>query len=540
MSGVRRWLTSHGGLVAAGVLAALPVILSTAHTLALGWYPVGDDAIIAARSYDVFTAHPPLVGAYSATSVVLGQASHHPGPMLYWLLAIPARIGGPVAMTLTIGAANIAAVFGCVALARRRGGTALMIVAASTLAVMSASLAARTYSDVWNPAAGLLPFTLLILLTWSIACGDVRLLPLTVLVGSFAVQCHLAYLPPSLGLLAVALAGVVWAKVRPPSRTLILTGALLLVCWIGPLVDELLHRPGNAETFVRTVFSGTPTLGFESGLRAVTHTIGVPPWWLDVASGAGERIADIVRAPAALSIASAAALIAALAALVVLGTRRGRRDVTLAAAQALVLCVAIGLVAGGNPAKGLLPLSLGYNLWWGTAAGAWAWLTLAVGAAVLFARDRVKWVERPAPLAGLALLGVVLAVARLAAAGPGPDPLSPRYGPMSALADQLDSALPSGRTVLISAPGGVGFDPKFDYEMGSVYALRHHGDSVITDASAPLGSVYDPRKRRADWVLRIERASVAPPPGARTIMHIPPSRAAPGGVVVTLARAAGG
>src|SRR3954447_24039050 len=148
MSATRSWLASHGALLAAGLLASIPVILSTAHTLALGWYPVGDDAIIAARSYDVFTTHPPLVGAYSATSVVLGQASHHPGPMLYWLLAIPARIGGPLAVTLTIGAANVAAVFGCVALARRRGGTALMIVAASALAVMSGSLAGRVYSDV--------------------------------------------------------------------------------------------------------------------------------------------------------------------------------------------------------------------------------------------------------------------------------------------------------------------------------------------------------------------------------------------------------
>jgi hypothetical protein len=406
--------------------------------------------------------------------------------------------------------------------------------------VMSGSLAGRIYSDVWNPAAGLLPFTLLIFLAWSIACGDVRLLPLAALVGSFAVQCHLAYLPPSLGLLAVSLAGLVATRTRPSRRALVVTGAVLLVCWSGPLLDELVHRPGNAEVFVRTVFSGTPTLGFESGVRAVTHTIGVPPWWLGSASGYGDRIGDIIHAPGALSIASAVALRAGLAALVALGLRRGRRDVALAAAQGLVLCVAIGLVAGGNPAKGLLPLSLGYNLWWGTAAGAWAWLTLAVGAIVLFAPGLVGRFERPAALAGLALIGVVLATVRLAAAGPGPDPLSPRYEPMSTLADRLDDALPSGRTVLVSAPGGVGFDPKFDYQMGSVYALRRHGDSVITDASAPLGSVYDPRGRRADWVLRIERGAVAPPTGARVVMQIPPSRAAPGGVVITLAPAAGG
>src|SRR3954447_5202648 len=540
MSATRSWLASHGALLAAGLLASIPVILSTAHTLALGWYPIGDDAIIAARSYDVFTAHPPLLGAYSATSVVLGQASHHPGPLLFWLLAIPARLGGPVAMTLTVGVANAAAVFGCVALARRRGGTLLMIVAASTLAVMSASLAGRIYSDVWNLAAGLLPFTLLIFLAWSIACGDVRLLPLAALVGSFAVQCHLAYLPPSLGLLAVSLAGLVATRTRPSRRALVVTGAVLLVCWSGPLLDEIVHRPGNAEVFVRTVFSGTPTLGFESGVRAVTHTIGVPPWWLGSASGYGDRIGDIIHAPGALSIASAVALMAGLAALVALGLRRGRRDVALAAAQGLVLCVAIGLVAGGNPAKGLLPLSLGYNLWWGTAAGGWAWLTLAVGAIVLFAPGLVRRLQRPAALPGLALIGVVLATVRLAAAAPGPAPLSPRYEPMSTLADRLDGALPSGRTVLVSAPGGVGFDPKFDYQMGSVYALRRHGDRVVTDANAPLGGEYARRGRRADYVLHIQGASSAGPPGARQLLLLARGGAQPGGVAVTLTRGPGG
>jgi hypothetical protein len=539
MSAARSWLASHGPLVAAGLLAALPVILSTAHTLAVGWYPVGDNGIIAARSYDVFTTHPPLLGAYSATSVVLGDAARHPGPMLFWLLAIPARFGGPVAMTLTVGAANAAAAFGCVALARRRGGTVLMIVAASTLAVMSASLDGLVYSDVWNPAAGVLPFTLLIFLAWSIACGEVRLLPLAALVGSFAVQCHLAYLPPSIGLLAISLAGLFTGRVRPSRRTLLITGAVLLVCWSGPIVDEILHRPGNAEVFVRIAFSGTPTLGFESGVRAVTHTIGVPPWWLDSASGYGGRFGDIIHAPGALSVASAVALMAALAALVALGLRRGRRDVAVAAADGLVLCIAIGLVAGGNPAKALLPLSLGYTLWWGTAAGAWAWLTLAVGATVLFAPGVVRRLERPAALAGLALIGVVLATVRLAAAGPGSDPLRPRYGPMSTLADRIDGALPSGRTVLVSAPGGFGFDPKFEYLTGSVYALRRHGDRVVTGANAAFGNEYDPRGRRADYVLHIERASAARPPGARLLLLLAPSRLAPGGVAVTLTRGPG-
>src|SRR4051812_31405055 len=93
VSAVRRFAVRHGAFVASGLVASLPAILSTAHGLAVHSTPVGDDAVIAPRSYDVLTSHSPLVGQYSASSVVLGQPSHSLGPMLYWLLAVPARLG---------------------------------------------------------------------------------------------------------------------------------------------------------------------------------------------------------------------------------------------------------------------------------------------------------------------------------------------------------------------------------------------------------------------------------------------------------------
>src|SRR5205085_10091384 len=113
------------------------------------------------------------------------------------LLALPARIGDPTTMTWTMGLVNTLAIVGCVALARRRGGLVLMFAAALAIALMCQSLAAETFHDVWNPSAGLFPFTLLIFVSWSLACGEHRLLPLAVLLASFVVQAHLMYLPPS-------------------------------------------------------------------------------------------------------------------------------------------------------------------------------------------------------------------------------------------------------------------------------------------------------------------------------------------------------
>jgi hypothetical protein len=510
MTRARRVFASNGPLLAAGMLAALPVILSTIHSLAIGWAPVGDDAVIAARSYDVLTSHSPLVGQYSAASAVLGEASHSPGPLLYWLLALPARFG-PAAMVVTMGALNAASLFGAVAIARRRGGDVLMVIAAATLAVMSTSLVGHTYSDVWNPAAGLLPFTLLIFLAWTIGCGDVRLLPVAGLVASFAVQSHLTFLLPTLGLLLVAGAGLLAAKIRPTRRTLIVTAVTVLVCWSGPLLDEIVHRPGNLEILARTAFSGTPTAGLESGIRAATHTVGVPPWWLSIPAGASDRIADIAKPADAGSIISAAAILAMLAALFVLSIKRRRRDVTLAAAQALVMSIAIALVAGGNPIKGLLVLSLGYTLWWGSAAGAWAWMTLIFGSGALFARQRVvARLGRSAAVVGLAALGATVAIVRLAVAGPGEELQKPHYAPMQAIAERLEATVPAGATVLVIGTRANGFGAPFDYLMGSIYALRRDGHHVVTTQNTALGGSYDPRGQRPNYLLRVAPANAAP------------------------------
>ena len=72
------------------MLAALPVISSTVKAVRAGWVPAGDDGIIATRGWDVLTSHTPLVGQYSEAGLVVhGQVMHSPGPMLYWLLALP-------------------------------------------------------------------------------------------------------------------------------------------------------------------------------------------------------------------------------------------------------------------------------------------------------------------------------------------------------------------------------------------------------------------------------------------------------------------
>jgi hypothetical protein len=416
--------------LAAGLGAALPVILSTVHAVGDGWVPEADQAIIATRAHDVLTWHMPLVGQYTIAGHVTGHVTHSLGPMLFWLLALPARFGSPASLAWTMGAVNTLAIVGSVALARRRGGLVLMFATAIAIALMCQSLAAETFHDVWNPSAGLFPFTLLIFLCWSLACGDYRLLPLVALVASFVVQAHLMYLPATVGLVAVGLGGLIasvtfharrvaasqrpmapapeppsedgpapptdhnpktigGARERPngraPTRRMrgsllrwgIATVLVLAFCWSAPVVDEVANRPGNLTLVVNTATQSKPRLGADVGWHAVVRAVGAQPWWLYIPRTRWDRKYDVRSTPSPSAVDWCLALLSGLLVVMLAGVALRRLDLTTAALIGLVLCAALAAVAASTPTTRLLSATLGYTMWWGTQVGMWVWLILA-------------------------------------------------------------------------------------------------------------------------------------------------------------------
>ncbi len=420
--------------IAAGLAAAIPVISSTVKAVRDGWVPAGDDGIIATRAWDVLTAHTPLVGQYSEAGLVVhGQVMHSPGPLLYWLLALPARFGSVTSIAVTMGIVNTLAIIGCVALARRRGGLVLMFATAVGIALMCQSLPGEAMHDIWNPAAGLFAFLLLIFLCWSLACGDHRLLPLVALVASFVTQTHLMYAAPTAVLLVVGCGGLLIrstsrrARARARARAVspefarhgperseddpelarhgsergqhdperarrgsepaqprpriwpwaLAAVAVAAVCWTGPAIDEIENSPGNLTMIVRTAQHPEPKLGASVGWHAVVRSVGFRPWWLYVPASEWERKADVRATPGSGQTNSTLALLAALALVGAVGAIARRWDLFAAALIALGLCAAIGFEAASNPSAQLLAETLGYTMWWGSELGLWVWLVLA-------------------------------------------------------------------------------------------------------------------------------------------------------------------
>jgi hypothetical protein len=515
--------------------AAAPIVAASARSIAAGWVPAGDQANIAVRAYDVFTSHTPLVGLHSDVSLVTGRSVYSLGPMLFWLLSLPARFGPPWSLVLTMGIVNTAAVAGAVLLARRRGGIGLMLLTALVLAVMTRSLAPEVLHDIWNPSAGLMPFTLLIFLAWSVACGELWLLPLTLLVASFVLQCQLAFAPPCVGLLAVALGGLALSlrdRERRPRHALRWLGAslaVLAVCWTAPLIDQIEGSPGNISRIVQTVEAKPPALGAVVGLHAVERAVGVAPWWATHPSSPWSRKEEVREHTGTARFVTTWLVLAALALMVTLGTLTRRREVATAGLIGLLLCAALGAVAATTPERRTLAETLGYTMWWGSPAGAFAWIAVAWGAALasaaaapaLAASLRLR-LPRPSPRLAPALVGagalVVAGAAAAIAGAQGADYHRPEYAPVKALRAALARDVPRGRTVQLQARLG---GQTFRFKMAARYALVTRGVRPLSPGiDTRLGSWYELDHHRYDCSLYIDDGASAPVAGSRAIAHL--------------------
>jgi hypothetical protein len=505
-------------VLALGFAASLPFVVAAIEAVSQGWVAYGDDAVIATRSFDVFSGNPPLVGQWSSgPAEVVGARAYTPGPLLYWLLSLPARFLPPAGMTATITLLNVACVMGSVGLAHRRGGNGLMLATAIAIPVMLASLPAQTYVDVWNPAVPLPPLLLLIFVAWSVACGEHRLLPLAALLVSFNIQTHLSYVAPTLAVAAVALVGLAAHRRHRAGahderllKWLLLAGAVTVVCWIPPLIDEARNDPGNLAVLRAVVSSDEPTLGAAPALRAVVHTIGVPPWWLQESREPLERINDLSTRPGLGTIASALLVLMGLAAVLVIAGRRRQYDVAVAALLGLALCAAVAVNTASTPQRAFDTTY--YTLRWASLAGMFSWL--ALGWSVSRLAPPPRWTARMAGAAritaALAALATGAVVAVSAAA-----PTEP-YRAVEAATDSVTAALPAGTSIRVDAGAPLsGIVIAFNFEAGIAYSLRKEGHDVIAPAIAKLlGDAY--ADGRHDRVVRVDVDQ--PPPSANRVV----------------------
>src|ERR687891_74106 len=95
----------------------------------------------------------------TTASQTAGTDVHHPGPLLFDLLALPARLGnGSAGFAVGVGLMNVLAVVGIAVFARRQGGPVVASAAVMVTAVLAWSMGSELLYEPWQPHALLLPF----------------------------------------------------------------------------------------------------------------------------------------------------------------------------------------------------------------------------------------------------------------------------------------------------------------------------------------------------------------------------------------------
>lgn len=516
---VRHW---DWAALACGLLTGVPVIVGVIRALGHGWTPVLDDAVIAANAYDVFSSHFPLLGLYSDSSVGGIGVLHDLGPMVLWVEAVPAHFLGPWGLVVEAGAINVASILGAIVLAYRRGGRGFMVATALALIVVTRSLPPETWHDPLNPSCALLPLALLMFLAWSIACGELQLLPVAVLVASFVVQAHFTLVPVGVGLMVVAVGGLIARSRRtlaPPGKAarnwVVGAGVVAVALWWPPVLDQIIHRPGNLRLVVQTATSNQPTLGLTRGWHALERAIGVWPWWLRHPQDQAHRLYDVILTPSWLSAASTVIVLLMLVAVGVIGSRRQRWDVAVAAVLSLVLSAAIAVSVAATPNR--LSLAVEKAVRWTAPGGMFIWLLVGWAALTLWSP---RWSKGPVQsrrttvTAALGLVATALA-ALLVSLGQSSDTLSWMYQPARRLEAQVTSHLSRDRPIVVDSSTRFGDLTAFAFETALIYDLRRTGYHVYTpqglELQNKLGLYYRPPPGpNVHLLLRDDRVTTAP------------------------------
>ncbi len=272
---------------AAVVIAAAPFVVTAAALIFGGggeYLPSGDLAMTEMHVRDV-GRHEVLTGLWSRFHW------NHPGPLQFYLIAPFYRLAGSSSLGMVLGAlaVNLAAVVGILAVARRRGGTPLLLCSLVACLLLTRSLGPEFLGDAWNLTLPVLPFALMAFVVWSMLAGETWALPAGAALATFLVQTHIGYLATAGALFACGALGLVlsarrehgpgWG--RPLLRPAAFTVGVLAVLWLPPAIDLVTNSPSNAGDIYRYFRDpGEAGHSLAEGWRVTTGQFALPPEWL--------------------------------------------------------------------------------------------------------------------------------------------------------------------------------------------------------------------------------------------------------------------
>lgn len=381
----------------AHVLAWAPFMCAGLFVMRHGWRPVSDAAAIGLRSWDVMTAHGPLVGQASR----MARGVFDPGPLEYWLLALPVRLDPlsgllwgaalwcMLSASLMVEAAR--------SVAGERGGLLASGIVLGTVAWMP-GVALQPY---WNPWFGVMFLLAALAAGLAVLAGRRGWWPVVVVAASIAAQAHLmfAVVSAALVLLAFVVGMVDCVRDQAEYRWAVCGLAGGVACWMAPVIQEFTGRSGNLTALLHVLSAHAPRTGLDFGLKALAGSAEPPAaWWTSLQSQVNLSLID--GRSAGFGVLTLTAMVTVLVAAV--GPLRSRRLAALAGISLLASIAALGTYASiavhAIPETPSRLDTLNYLMILMFPVGILAWLTAGFALA-LTGRKVLSQVHAPAELA---------------------------------------------------------------------------------------------------------------------------------------------
>ena len=276
-------------LVALTVACSIPFVVALIALAEPTWYPTLDIAHTSLRVRDVFSSDPPLIGLPGRIGS-LGQQGSHPGPLSFWALAPLAKLWGGSTWALQAATAslNVIAAFLALWMARRRGGTLVLLAVGAALMTLLAFYGPDILTLAWNPYLPVMWWFTFLIAVWSVWCEDFAALPILVFAASFCLQTHISYAGLGTGLTGLTALWVLWCvwrrwQDREARRSLLawlgVSVGLGVILWLPPVIQQLTGEHGNLR-ILYDHFTNPPeeAVGPRTGLRVIL--VHLNPWRL--------------------------------------------------------------------------------------------------------------------------------------------------------------------------------------------------------------------------------------------------------------------
>lgn len=382
------------------VVAAVAVLLHGTGTF------IRDQALMEMKVRDV-GRHPVLTGLYSR------DGWSHPGPLIFYTLAVPYRLAGSKPSGMLVGALaiNAASIAGMGAIAKRLGGLPVALLTLAGGAAVAHALGTQVLQDPWVCFVTVLPFGVFCFLAWGMIECESWALPVAVAVASWLTQTHVGFAPLTVPALAI---GTIWLwvaarrsadprRTKKVARATILAALLLVVLWI-PVIWDQLFGPGNLGTLIDWFTRGdVQKHTVTQGARIVLGQLALVPDWIT-----GTRRVGLLGDTTLLHTTLWPVLLVPFALAVVVAWRaRDHSIVRLAAVTTFMLVVSIVSVAN------TIGIMFEYRLLWTWVLGMMVAVVIAwtIWNAVVRRWSEAEWlVLVPIAVIALAVLGAMAVV----------------------------------------------------------------------------------------------------------------------------------